>query len=537
MRRSCAKRLTALLVFCAISVLLLPACGVREGNEYQSSGDKLVLAGAQELGNFNPVNGYGELGVSPIFDGLLRLKNEGPEKLPTFEPALASDMPNPNTDFTQWSVNIRSGIKFHDGSLLDATDVAKTYKAILDPNSASEIASSFAMIRDVTASSDSQVTFQLFYGYRDFPTRMLVGVAPSEKLTGGPVKNSDLNRRPIGTGPFRLTQLTAERAVLSSNEAYWRGAPQIKQITYVYLSDDNARAQRMKTRDFDGTILPPQLAATFANKNDYRVASAKTADWRGVALPANSLFAKDPVARKAMNLGANRDAMLEKILGGSGRVASTPVSPVYGDAWEAKSEFPYDPTRANSMLDQAGWVLGADGVRRKGSERAQFTVAYRPSDILRRDLATAFASDMKVIGVDVNLEALPFDKIASRIESLGILLGGGDRPYSLDTQLYGALHTKTPGSSTWDNPGNFGTPYRDALLEEGRKTSDITRQTEIYRRVQESYIDDPSYVFLVFVDHTYVMKARGTEASSLTVEPHEHGVTWGPWWDLSSWKK
>lgn len=550
-----APRATFWIAAFAALVPLLPACSAptspgatggpggvsgAPGSGTDAAGSPptaLVLADAQELGGYNPVRGYAELGVSPLYDGLLRLAAEDDRTLPRLEPALAAAAPTPDATSTTWRVKVRPGVKFHDDSTFGPEDVVATYQAILDPASGSDIASSLDMVRSVSAAGD-EVVFALKYPYVDFPARLLIGIAPSEKLTGGGLAaNSSLNTAPVGTGPYRLAELTPDRAVFTANPSYWDGAPQVEKVTTVYVPDDNSRAQQMTAGEIDGTSLPPLLAKTLEGKEGVRIDSAQSADWRGVMLPRDSAFAQDADARMAMNLAVDRQAMLTAVLGGKGRVAATPVASVYGAAYDEGATFPHDPTRAEELLDRAGWALGTDGVRRKGTQLARFTVAYRPTDTLRRDLATAFAADMKKIGVDVNLEGLDFAAIEPRVADLGILLGGGDKPYSLDTQVYGPLHTNVPGSSPWDNPGGFGSAGLDAALDKARRSADEGVRVASYRTVQRDYLKDPTSVFLVFLDHTYVSKDDDWQRGNLVVEPHAHGIGWGPWWNVQSWRR
>lgn len=500
----------------------------------------LVLADAYELGGYNPIAGYGELGVSPFYDGLVALDSTNPNELPVLKPALAKALPTSNSDATQWKVTLRSGVTFHDGTAFDAVDVVATYKAVLDPASASDIASSFEMIQQVSAAKEDgqeTVTFQLKYPYADFPARLLLGIAPSEKLTGGLASESSLNRQPVGTGPYKLAELSSEKAVFEANDTYWGGKPQVTKVTTLYLPDDNARVARVAAGEFDGTIVPPVLAKTFANKPGYKVVAAHSADWRGISFPSNNPFTKDPAVRIALNHAVDRAAIIKAVLDGHGTPAHTPVSSVYAGTYVADATFAYDVDKAKQMLDAAGWVPGADGIRAKGGDRASFSVAYRPTDSVRRDLAAAFAGEMKKIGVEVKLEGLDFAKIEPRVKELGILLGGGDKPYSIDTQVFGALHTPVAGASVWDNPSTFGSAHIDASLEKARKTLDAGARQQAYQQLQRDYLENPAYVFITFLDHTYVMKDSGWQTGNLTIEPHSHGVGWGPWWNLASWRR
>lgn len=532
-----------LAAFAAVSAMSLGACSTSSSTPTgttEAASTTITLADAYGLGGYNPVAGYADLGVSLIYDGLMGLDSPDGHAMPTIIPKLAAEEPQHNDDFTQWDVVLRDGVTFHDGSTFDAADVVATYEAILDPASASEIASSVEMVDKVSATRDGDkegVTFTLKYPYRDFASRLLLAIAPSERLTGGPASESSLNREPVGTGPYRLEELTADRAIFVANESYWGGVPQVTKVIKQVLPDDNARVMRIKAGEFDGTTIPPALAKAFDYTPGLSVVTAQSADWRGISLPPEHPFAQNPQVRFALNLAVDREAMIATVLGGYGELAHTPVSHVYGDSFDAKAVFPHDPDRAQQILADEGWVLGSDGVLAKGAHRAEFTLAYNPTDTVRRDLATAFAADMIKIGVKVSLEGIGWDKLASRADEVGILLGGGDKPYSLDTQVFAALHTPVPGSSQWDNPGKYGSVAMDTLLDEARATADEAERARLYREVQAQYMAEPSYVMLVFLEHTYVMRDNEWKRGTTVVEPHAHGIDWGPWWDLAAWKR
>ncbi|MGW5450995.1 ABC transporter substrate-binding protein [Nocardia sp. NPDC003979] len=517
----------------AAFALVLTACGAPTA----TTTDSLVLADAAELGGYNPIAGYGAAGEAKIYDGLLRLT--GGSGMPGFAPALATELPRAEPGAAVWTVPLRTGVRFSDGTTFDAADVVATYRAILDPASASEVRSSFSMIERVEAIDPATVRFTLRHPYAAFPTKLLIGIVPSEAVAEpGPATESTLNTKPVGTGPYRLTTLEPTRAVFVANENYWGGAPALKRLTVLHVPDDNTRAQRMASGELDGTSLPPLLAATFADRAPMSVHANTSADWRGVSLPAGDPVAGDPAVRLALNFAVDRQAMIDNILGGYGRPAYTPVPEVYGESHDPSATFAFDRARAEQILDAAGWPRGADGVRAKQGVRARFTVMYNSTDTLRRDLAMAFASDARRVGVEVDLEALSWDRIEPRIERAGILLGGGSEPFDPDTQAYNTLHTVDPGAgSPYDNASRHSDPTIDALLEKARRTLDLADRAAAYRAVQARYAEDPSHVFLVHLDHTYVVKDSGWTMSGPVLEPHAHGVTWGPWWSLQTWTR
>ncbi|WAE75303.1 ABC transporter substrate-binding protein [Streptomonospora nanhaiensis] len=520
-----------------VAALALTSCAGPPAAGPSGSPTRIVLADAQPLGGYDPVDGYGELGVSPVFEGLLRPESTGDDRLPDLAPALAAAPPEPNGDSTVWDVELRTDVVFSDGSALDADDVVATYSAVLDPATASEIAASYSMIESVTATGDHSVRFTLHHPYYAFPARMSLGITPEEEITPGPAADSGRNRRPVGTGPYVLAELDAEQAVFEANPHYHGTAPQVTELVTLYLPDDNTRAQRMRAGGVDGTVLPPTAAATFAGADGVDVLSVRTADWRGLSLPAENAFASDGAARLAMNLAVDRDGIIEHVLAGHGRPAHTPVAEVYGEAHEPEAVFDHDPDEAARLLDGAGWREGPDGIRERDGDRAAFTLYYLASDSLRRDLATAFAAEMLPLGIEVDVRGGTWDDMGSHTADAAILLGGGDKPYDLDTQVYATLHTREEGTPTFENPGDLAVPGVDEALEDARRSPDAAERAELYREVQRAYVEHPTYVFLAFADHTYVSAENDWDSGPLVLEPHAHGVSWGPWWNLAGWRR
>ncbi|WP_349270004.1 ABC transporter substrate-binding protein [Mycolicibacterium parafortuitum] len=519
---------------CAVSALLAAtACSASSTEEPR---DQIVLAEGYELGGYNPVNGYAESGVSPIYDGLFRPSATTDTVVPELVPALAGEEPQPAGP-NRWRIPLRPGVTFSDGSTFDSADVVATYNAVPDPLVASEISTSVAPILSIEADGPDAVVVELDTAADPKPY-LLLGILPSEKVEAKPAADWAVNTAPVGTGPYRLESLRPDQAVLVARDDYWGGVPQVTRLVYTYAPDDNARAQSMVAGAVDGTNLPPRLVDSVKSSNgDVRTVAVRSADWRGIALPAGNPFTADVTARLAMNVGVDRDAMVRDVLLGYGSPASTPVAPAYGDAFDPGAQYAFDLDRAKGVLDDAGWRTGPDQVREKDGARASFELLYNAQDTLRRDLAVAYAAAMKPLGVDVRPRGTSWDEIDTRFADSAVVLGGGSTPYSIDSQVYDTLHTRVPESSPYSNPGNFTALGLDEMLEQAGRSPSGPAKDELYRRIQASYAAAPSHVFLVFLHHTYSYKDLGWQQSPPIMEPHSHGVSWGPWWNLASWTR
>ncbi|GAC67360.1 ABC transporter substrate-binding protein [Gordonia soli] len=531
MRRSVPASLVVTAPLVVTAALVAAACSTQSS----SSADQIVLAEGQELGGYNPIAGYGELGVSPIYEGLYRPQASDDRRVPDLVAALAQSAPS-RIGARQWRIVLRPDVRFSDGSAFDSADVVATYRAVRDPAVASEISTHFAPIVDVAPDGPRAVTVRLSTDADPTPY-LLLGIVPSERVEARPASDWSLNTAPVGTGPYRLESLEPDQAVLVARDDRRGGSPGLKRIVYSYVPDDNTRAQRVAAGEIDGANLPPRLADSLGRQPDVSVVAARSADWRNVSLPAGNAFTADPQARLAMNQGVDRNAIVADVLAGKGAPASTPVADVYGAAFEPAAQYRLDRASAATTLDRAGWLPGPDGVRTRSGVRAEFTLLYNAQDTLRRDLAVAFAAAMKPLGVAVTPRGTSWDDIDSRLGTDAVILGGGETPYSIDSQVYDTLHTRVPDSSPYANPGDFTAPGLDRLLDDARAGAPGPADDERYRQIQRIYAAQPSSVFLAFLHHTYATRDSGWRHAAPILEPHSHGVAWGPWWDLESWRR
>ncbi|MEV5540443.1 ABC transporter substrate-binding protein [Saccharopolyspora shandongensis] len=491
----------------------------------------MLLADGFEPESLNPLLGYGVEGAAKFYDGLLAFDGQA-----ALRPALAGEAPQSTPDAKTWTVKLRDGVRFHDGTPFDAEDVVATYRAAIDPAYASTVSSDFDMLAGVRALDPHTVQFDLKIPYAAWPSKMVLGIVPNEQLAEAkPQDDSALNTKPIGTGPYKLVEWRqGDQMTWEANADYWSGAPAIGKVTVVFAKDDNTRAQRLSAGEFDGTVLPPVLAES-VGRDGYRTVHHRTADYRSIALPNEHPVAGDRAVRLALNLAVNREGMIKALLGGHGKPAYAPIPESMGANYEPAARFDFDPQRAARLLDDAGWRVGGDGIRERGGVRAEFTVMYFADDSLRKDLARAFASDAKAIGIQVELAGVDRSAVPARLATDGIVLGGGN-PMDPDPQAYASLHSSVIGTGTYNNPGKYRNAEVDAALDGGRQELDPAKRAEFYKQAQRAYVADPGLVYLAFIDHSYVMRDGKWSGYQPPVEPHVHGTTWGPWWNIEAWK-
>ncbi|WP_432991501.1 ABC transporter substrate-binding protein [Dactylosporangium sp. CA-233914] len=515
----------------AAAVLAAAACSADPAPAQSASAGTIVLATAGEPDTLNPVLNYGVDGASLIFDGLVT-RDAGNQLVP----ALARELPTVSADGRTVTAKLRDGVVFHDGSPLTAADVVFTYQAVMDPKVDSTLRSDLDMLESVSAPDPSTVVFALKYAYAPFPQRLALGIVPAKALQGQDINKAAFNQKPVGTGPYKVDSWTAgDRLVLSANERYFAGKPANQRVVVAFVADDNVRAQRARAGEFDVAELAPKLAAGFDTVSGFRVERVSSADYRGIMLPMGNPVTGDVAVRRALNAGVDRAAMVTGVLGGAGEPAYGPIpptSPFYEAATAGKPAA--DATAAAALLDAAGWVTGADGVRAKAGQKAAFTVMYPATDSLRKELALAFTADAKKLGIQVNPEGLTWDAITPRMKADALAMGWGT-PYDPDFTSFKLFGSKFAGEAYF-NPGFYNSPETDKALQDGRDHADTAARKDAYGRLQRQLAADVPWVFLTYLKHTYVVRStvRGVQPR---VEAHEHDVANSLWWNLHTWTK
>lgn len=490
--------------------------------------DSVVVGIATEPESLSPLLGYGKDGNSKIFDGLLT--RDADMKL---KPALAEALPEVSADGRTYAYKLRRGVTFSDGAPFSAKDVVFTYTTILDAKTNNASKTELDAIEGVEARGEDTVVFTLKYPYAPFAERTVLPIAPEHIAGRQDVNSGDFTTRPVGTGPYVLVGWSkGEKLSFKANPGYWGGEPAVKKFTMAVIKDDDVRATRLRSGELDGAILPPNLAKAFDRDTTRRIHAARTFDYRNVTLPTHHKVTGDLAVRQALDIAVDRRTMVDKLLDGAGRPAYGPV-PTDSPWFTAGTERRHDLDAAKRILDDAGWTTGDDGIRVKDGVRATFPLWYTSGDKIRQDHALAFASDAKKAGIEVKAEAGTWEVIEPRMKTEAVLAGGGS-PADPDFDQYQLLTSSLAGDG-FNNMAWYDDPAVDAALAQGRRSGDPAARKAAYDTVQRQLVKNPGYVFLTHIDHLYVVN-DSWDGPGTQVEPHDHGLGSGPWWNVESWK-
>lgn len=472
-------------------------------------------------GPLDPVKGKFSYGWSFINNALLKVQPDS-----TYAGDLA-DSWEISEDALTYTFKLKEGIKFTDGSDFTAEDVVFTYQTVQENQGDNEEVD-LSKMASIEAVDDYTVKIVLSEAYSPFLDETAqLGIVPSDGYD-----SEAFNEKPIGTGAWKVAQYDAEQQlIVEANEDYFDGAPAIKKVTFVDM-DNEAAFSNAQSGQLDIVMVQPNYATETID--GMHVEKLETMDVRNISLPCTTEqtmtnskgeevevgdnATADPAVRKALNIGINREEIIQNAFNGVG-------VPAYGFTKNLEWGNAPDITdgqveEAKAILEEAGWVdADGDGIREKGEDKCAFEV-FTPSDEQDRyNLAAALAEDAKQLGIEITIKQTTWDEITAASHKAGVVWGFGQfNPIVID-QLF-----KSDNFLTVDyaNTPGYNNEKVDSLIEEAIASADHDAAISKWKEAQEIYAEDVPYLYLVNIEHCYFVNDN-IDISVDTQIPHPHG--------------
>lgn len=519
------RKIISLILVMAVSLGIFSACGKSEKDANSPALDKdsvvvtMPVTSEPESG-FDPAYGWGagEHVHEPLIQSTLtRTTNDL-----KIENDLATDY-TVSDDGLTWTVNIRKDVKFTDGEPLTAKDVAFTYNNCKEKSTVND----FTMLKEAVAVDDYTVKFIMTKPFSIWPyTMAVVGIVPEHAYS------DNYGSNPIGSGRYIMKQWDrGQQVIFEANPDYYGEQPKIKKVVVLFMEEDAAFAAAMA-----GKVDVAHTAALYSDRqiDGYKLMAVKTVDNRGFNLPTTKAQEKDGIVygndftsdvnvRRAINIGIDRDEMIQNVLSGYGTKAYSVCDKM--PWYNSESEVEYNPEEAKKLLDEAGWKTGADGIREKDGVKAEFTLMFSAGDSVRQALAEDTANQLKELGINVKTESVGWDTAYDRAQSEPLVWGwGAHTPMEL-YNIYHTLKDKGIGLASYSPYGNEKVDsYMDAALE----ADTLEESYELWQKAQWdgttgiTQQGDIPWIWLCNIDHLYFVKGSLTVAEQ-KIHPHGHG--------------
>ncbi len=478
------SRAAAALVAAGLSSLAVSA---------QAAGD-LVVAVQSNFTTTDPYDANDTLSqavAKSFYQGLY-----GFDKDMKMVPVLA-DSYTVSDDGLVYTVKLKSGIQFHDGTPFNAEAVKVNFDRVTNPDNKLKRYNLYKNIAKTEAVDGTTVRFTLKEPFSPFINTLAhpsgVIISPAALAQYG---SKDIGRHPVGTGPFKFVEWKASDYLkVAKFDGYWRkGYPKIDSITWRPVVDNNTRAAIMQTNEAQFAFpMPPEAVASLEGKPNLEVTAAPSIIQRYISMNVQHKPFDNVKVREAINYAINKEALAKVAFSGYA-IPAEGVLPK-GVAYNEKlGPWPYDPAKAKALLKEAGYP---DGFETTLWSAYNYTTAQKVIQFVQQQLAQ--------VGIKVKVEALEAGQRVERVES-------AQDPATAPVRMYYVGWSSSTGEADWAMrpllagesfpPKLFNTAYYknaevDSDIAKALVATSDADKTKLYADAQQRIWKDAPWAFLV----------------------------------------
>lgn len=451
------------------------------------------------------------------FNGLTRIGMHGEIK-----PDLATGWEIDPGGIT-YTFHLNRNALWHDGAFFSADDVVFTTKLLQDPDypGPPDIGALWRSVKVVKVNNDT-VQFVLEEPYAPFLDYTTIGLLPAHLLKGvraADLPELDFNRQPVGTGPFRITDVQTEEGQITQVtfkrfQRYHGPTPYLENVVLRFYPTPRAAFEAYEDGVVEGVsritldLLPQAFAA-----EDLQLYSTTTAEMTMLyfnELVTETLPFNDKQIRQALFYGLDRQAIVDDVLMGQAVIPQTPLLPgTWAYSTQDVPTYTYNPNRALTLLADAGWRRWtmSDTLTTSDGVPLAFTL-MATNEAQDLAIAQAIVDQWARIGISVTIQSVPPLALSGVLESrnyqaalVHLVIPGDPDPYPFWHEMQ-AL----PGQG--QNYAGFQHRRISEILEQARITVNPDQRLVLYREFQQLFMEEvPAFPLYVPI-YTYAIDAR-----------------------------
>ena len=484
-----------------------------------SQGGTIVIGITGDVDSFNPL--FGEAVSAQEITHLMLLGLADLDHNSEFSAEIATHWEQ-SADFLKLTYHLNKDAVWSDGVPITAADVKFTFDLLMDTTVASPRQSYTEYIKSVTAVDPHTVMFEFTEAYPAQIFDTAGEILPKHILENADrksLRSNPFGQNPLSSGPYKLSQWKRQQYIeLVRNENYWGEKANLEKIIFKIVPDNTNLLMQLESGEVDMMAgIPPsevdRLKTSNANIDVHQV-SGRLYYYIGYN-QKNNLFRSIKV-RQALTHAIDRGKMIEALLYGYGSTCLGPLPPIVKWAYnEDVKEIPFNPETAKQLLAEEGWKdSNNDGILDKKGKNFEFSLMTNTGNQVKSDIAVVVQSQLKDIGIKVNIETLEWNNYISHMQSLDFdaSIGGLSSSYYIDpTPVFHSSATNMFNSVSYANA------EVDKLIESGRQEMDQKKAAQTWKKFQEIVYHDQPYTFLFWRDKAVGINKKIKNASPIAL--------------------
>jgi peptide/nickel transport system substrate-binding protein len=405
-----------------------------------------------------------------LLEGLLKVDRNG-----RVVPALAKSY-SVSKDGREYTFNLHSGIKFHDGTPCTAEDVKFSLERILDPKTAAPYRMYYESIESIQAVDPTTVKFKM----KKVDSNFLFNLARGDAVIVSKLSVDRLKSAPVGTGPFKFVEWKrGDSVTMIKNPDYYRkGIPYLDKVIFRFIPDPSAQLAALRAGDVDVIAydLAPENVPALEKDSRFKVLKGNTTTDVIMAMNHSRKPFNDIRVREAITLAIDRKAVIQGAVAGYGTPIGShmdPTNPYYVDL---SGLYPYNPKKAKQLLAEAGYPTGFGAVLKLPEP---YAYARRSGEII--------ADQLSKVGIKLILQVIPMGQWVDRVfknAEYDLTIIGHAEPF--DIEIYG----RPKYYFRYNNP-----KFRELLKKAEAEMNEPARK-KLYEQAQRMLADDFVNVYL-----------------------------------------
>lgn len=470
-------------------------------DEADSTGkEELVFVNFRDIRDLNPHLYAGEMYAQEmLYETLVTITEDG------YKGCLAESW-DISEDGRVYTFKIREGVYFSDGTICDANAIKANFDAIIENKERHTWLEMMNLLVSVDAPDSNTFVITLSAPYYPMLTELGVTrpfaiISPNAMMNGS---TKDGVKEYIGTGPYVLTNFVIdEYAVFEANDNYWGEKPTIQKITVKVIPDNQTRILALEKGEIDliygKNMIDADAITKYADSEEIKVALSQPTSTRQLVMNTTDEILGDIEVRKALQHATNKTAIAEGIFYGLEEPADFLFSKTIPYCDVALTPYEYNLETASQLLEDAGWVVGSDGIREKAGVKLSLEILYNSDSVTEKTIAEYLQAEYQQIGVQITINGQEEQSYRDNMKAgnfdivFNISWGTPYDPQSSLSGMTAPVYGDYAAQLGLDNKAEI-----DEAIEKILVSTDETTRQQLYDFVLESLHKDALYIPLTY---------------------------------------